>query len=1243
MVNVLTSVKSFPVVAIGCSAGGLEAVIELLNNLTPTTGMAYVLIQHLNPTHESMLPAILSRKTQMKVTQVENKMLMECDHFYIIPADMDMELTDGHFKLEPRQTKPAHMPIDKFFVSLAEIKGENAIGVVLSGGANDGTLGLKAIREADGLTIVQDESAKFQSMPKSAIAEGVVDLILSPVNIALELIKLGDYLTSSAVPDIPTTQTTQNDKQELKAIFDQLKNVTQVDFTHYKIASITRRITRRMLLLNIKTIKEFGKHIHDNKKELLLLYNDILINVTKFFRDKDTFKYLRNNLIPHIIQNKLPDEILRIWVPACATGQEVYSIAMILCEVMGTGIAKTSVQIFATDLSQKSIIKARSGIYSKSEVAEISPDRLQAFFEKVDGNYRINKMLRDICVFATHDILQDPPFSRIDLVSCCNLFIYLDADSQRKVIDTFHYALKSSGYLMLGKSESIGSSGKFFKQIDKEFKVNIYRRDISIRQSLQSYPSREMETSIDNAKDNISSIKPIELGQVVDNLLATKYVTPSVVIDQECEILQFRGATNTFLEAASGSASLNLLKMAKPGLRIDIRTAIHKCVKTGLPIRKDGLEVKVKNITYPVSIEVVPLNMIPDTRCLLVLFYEHPPQIKSDSSSLAGKKIIQLQLEQEIIALRADMTSIIEEREAVNEDLQNANEEIISSNEEMHTINEELQTSAEEMESSNEELNTINEQLQARNEQLSEVQEYTDGIIATIAETLIVVDRNLIVKSANESFYKIFKTDAENTEGFYLFDLGNGQWNIPKLRELLLEIIPQKGYFNGFEVNHEFPGIGNKNMLVNARLLTQRVQRTELIFIAILDNTEHIKAMKIINEKDEWFHNMANNAPVMIWVAAADKQRTFFNNTWLEFTGRSMEDEMGNRWLDNIHEEDKDHYVKQYNECFEKRIPFSIVYRVKRYDGVYRWLRLTCKPTYYDNKFTGFIGTGIDNTEQKMFAQELEQKVKERTEDLLFANNNLKWSNKELEQYAYVASHDLQEPLRKIQTFSDILQNKYRNDLPKVCMEYVDKIRTSSLRMTQLIEDLLNFSSVSNALDKHKPTDLNDIVKDVMQDFDFAGNNTVISFEHLPIIEAVPLQMKQLFHNLISNSIKFKKEKIQLNITISSQVFDPIELGRFPALDKTLPYLEIIFKDNGIGFSQEYAEQVFVIFKRLHGNQMYKGTGIGLALCRRILTNHHGEIYAESKEGEGTTFHMIFPNNELIPKQTQMAKEKASN
>jgi two-component system CheB/CheR fusion protein len=1214
--------SSFPIVAIGCSAGGLEAVIELLNNLTPDTGMAFVLIQHLDPTHESMLPDILSRKTSMPVTQAEQNMLMEQDNFYIIPPDKDMELLDGHIKLEPRVNKPFHMPIDRFFTSLADIKGENAIGVVLSGGATDGTIGLKAIKEADGMTIAQDGSAKFQSMPRSAIAEGIVDFVLSPENIALELSKLGRYL--KMLNDARYIKKEDVDeKEELQGIFKQLKDTVRVDFNHYKIASISRRVKRRMMLIDIATIIEYNRYLKGHPVELQLLYNDILINVTKFFRDIDSFKYLQQKLIPQIAKNKLPGESIRLWVPACSTGQEAYSIAMILCEVLGTSEARATVQIFATDLSERAINKARQGIYTKSEAVDISPERLARFFDKTDGNYRINKLIRDICVFAPHDVLKDPPFARIDFISCCNLFIYLDADSQKKVVDTFHYALNGNGYLMLGKAETIGSSSKFFKQIDKDAKTNIYRRDVSVRHALQTYQPKSANINNDAYKDIPATAKAPNLAQAVDTLLLTQYITPSVVINQDFEILQIRGMTGTFLEPAAGSASLNLLKMARPGLRIDLRTAIHKCIKTGQPVRRDGLEVKIRNVIYSAGIEVAQLSLIPDERYFLVLFYEYPQDIASPSNGSVRKSAPHL-LEQKLASLRDDMTAIIEEREAANEELQTANEEIVSSNEELHTINEELQTSKEEMESSNEELTTVNEQLQVRNEQLSEIQEYTDGIIATIAEAMIVVDRSLIIKSANESFFKIFKTTAEETEGYYFFDLGNGQWNIPQLRELLMDVIPKKGFFNGFEVTHTFPGIGKKIMSLNARLLTQKVQKTELIFIAIQDITEHMKTATILKEK-ELFHNMANNAPVMIWAAGVDKMGTFFNNTWLEFTGRSMEAESGNGWAANIHPKDVEHYMNVYNDSFEKRISFSVEYRLRRHDGIYRWLMTACKPTYSENKFTGYLCTCTDITDQKMFSQKLEINVKERTDDLQVANNNLLKSNKDLEQYAYIASHDLQEPLRKIQTFSDLLQKKYEKEMPAEYNEYIEKIADSAVRMRFLIEDLLNFSSISDATEPVIITDLNEIVKYVIDDFDLPGVPATIHYKGLPIVKAVPLQMKQLFNNLISNSIKFKKLDAPLDIIITAGELASKELHKHPELDKYLSYHEIIFRDNGIGFNQEFAEQIFVIFKRLHGKQTYKGTGIGLALCRKIMINHGGEIFAVSKEGEGTAFHLIFP------------------
>src|SRR5688572_10291729 len=1225
----------FPIVAIGASEGGLEAVSELLKNLPSKTGMAYVYIQHLDPTHKSMLSDILARTTKMKVLEAKHLLKIVPDHLYIIPPNRDMNITNGTLTLNQRKAKPnVHMPIDQFFFSLAEKQKEHSVGIVLSGNAHDGTLGLKAIKTAGGFTFAQDESAKFQSMPKSAISEGVVDMVLSPKDIAKELERIS-YFPEMIKKTIQETEEFSSVDKELPGIFQLLKKTTGVDFSHYKVNTIKRRIIRRMLLHKLKTIKEYSQYLKKHKNEVTLLCQDLLINVTRFFRDPDTIEFLKKTLFPRILRNKKHDEPLRIWIPACATGEEAYSIAITFSEVLGDLALENKIQIFATDLSEKSIARARLGLYSINDLADISPKKLQRYFTKVDGSYRVIKPIRDICIFAQHNIFTNPPFSRIDLVSCCNLMIYLDPVLQKKLLSIFHYSLNNDGFLVLGKSETTGNTGQLFSQVEKKYKVYSKKKGTNDKVILEL----NYQPPVANNKTGTVSRKVLKtdfrnetsLDKRVDNILLEKYLPASVVVNQDLEILQFRGSTGLFLEPSPGKASLNLLKMARPGFAFELQNAVRKSNKSGEKVKKSGLEIKSKGSTHSVSIDVVPLEQDGEDKLFLIVFEEIKPPRTADKKSSFSKDRLVKQLRTELASINDDLRSVIEERESSIEELQSANEEIVSSNEELESINEELETSKEELESTNEELNTINSELEMRNEQLLESQEYSAALLDTIRGSVLVLDKNFRIKMANKPFYKAFQIEEKEIRGMLLFELGNGQWNILKLRELLEQIIPRNTNFYDFEVEHNFPVIGQKIMLLNGRRIVQEKHNEQLILLAIEDVTEYRRAEQIIAEREKLFREMADNAPVMIWVAGPDNQRTFFNKTWLAYTGRTLRQEIGNGWMENINKVDLQRFMEVYNRAFNIQEPFRVEYRLRRYDGEYRWILSVGKPTYSpEGVFTGFLGPCTEIHDQRLINEELEKRVQLRTHELQDKNEELERSNNELQQFAYVASHDLQEPLRKIIAFSDRLGH-FKEAFPEKGQNYVDKIMQAAERMTRLIDDLLNFSRTSRRTEKFKRIDLNKLLENVLVDFDEIINQKIATIhqDKLPTVEAIPVQIEQLFHNILSNAFKFTKKDIPPVISISLNKLTP-EQTREMNLNTATDYIEIIFRDNGIGFNPEFREQIFVIFKRLNDREQYPGTGIGLALCRKIVNNHGGKMYVESEENDGAAFHVILPIKQLI-------------
>ena len=957
--------KSFPVVAIGASSGGVEAMIELLKALPNNTGMAYVYIQHLDPSHESRLVEIFQRQTEMPVKHAEDEMEVQVNHLHIILPNTELTVVDGHFKVVPRPHGYAHLPINAFFLSLAEHYQDFAVGVVLSGADSDGTVGLKAIKSGGGLTFGQDESAKFQSMPRSAQAEGAVDLMLSPKEIAEELAKLGKQkeLYYEALKEL-NEETISKSDEDLAGVLHLLHRSAGVDFNQYKMNTIKRRIIRRMMLFKLETLKDYAQYIRQNAGEVNLLYQDLLIHVTTFFRDAESADYLKKNLLPKIIRDKGVNDPIRVWVPACSTGQEAYSLAMLIVETLGDLGATIPVQIFATDLSESAINKARVGMYTRDEVAEIPPKRLARFFNKSDGHFRIIKSIRDLCVFATHNIAKDPPFSRMDIVSCCNLLIYLDSQLQKKIIATFHYSLQHHGFLILGKSETVGTSAYLFAQVEKKFKIYSKKKDTTSKAMFEmNYSVKDTERpAAFGRKTNASQLKSeeVDLEKSVDSLLLKKFTPASVLINEELDILQFRGSTGLFLEPTPGKASLNLMRMAKTGLSFELRNIVHKAKKTGEATKKEGLEILREGKPHRISVEAIPVKGDGDDVYFLVVFEEMPkPKEDAGAGSTADRRV--KQVETELTALREDMRSIIESQEAANEELQSANEEIVSSNEELQSINEELETSKEEIESSNEELITINQELQVRNDQLAEAQEYAQAVVTTIRESLVILDHNLRVKSANDSFYKTFGVNEEETEGRLIFDLGNRQWNIPKLRELLEEILPNNSQFSGFEVRHNLMGIGEKVMLLNARRIIQKLHGQPLILLAIEDVTYQRQAEKITADREAWFRHMADNVPAMMWVTGIDKLCTFVNESFLDFKGLTLEQAIGQPWYGGVHPDDQEHCANTYDQCFKERKAFKLTYRAQHKDRTYRNILVQAKPTFTTEAlFTGYVGSCVE-------------------------------------------------------------------------------------------------------------------------------------------------------------------------------------------------------------------------------------------------------------------------------------------
>ena len=769
-----SSARFYPIVGVGASAGGLEALRRLLKALPANTGMAFVLVQHLDPEHESMLPRLLSSATEMPVLEVQDGMPMQPNHVYVIPPNTTLEIQENTLHLMARRDGGGrHMPIDHFFRSLAENEASRAVGVILSGAASDGTLGLKTIKAEGGITFAQDErTAKYDSMPRSAISAGCVDFVLPPEGIARELTRIARHPYLGVVAPSSAVDMPGQDNEDLRKIFLLLRSVTGVEFTYYKYATLTRRIARRMILHKIVGLRNYLKYLQENRAELTSLYEDILIHVTGFFRNPDVFQELKESIFPKMLSGKPPGEPVRIWVAGCSTGEEAYSLAMVLLEYLGDKTPPPPVQIFGTDISDPALEKARAGIYPESSVSDVSGERLRRFFIRADGGYQIAKSVREMCVFARQDLAKDPPFSRLDLLSCRNVLIYMEPVLQKKVIAIFHYALRPNGFLILGKSESISGFAEWFLPAGRN---KIYSKKPAASRPVFDAPPAGDETGPAGSVTRAAPPARFDVQKEADRIVVDHYAPAGLIANEHLQILHFRGDVAPFLSPAPGEASLGLLKMVRPEFAVELRTALHQARKQEAPAREDGVLLKRNGHLFKAGLEVVPIKGEAGERYYLVLFNQQrvpEPGPGAASRTKAGKEheLELARVRRELETNKQHLHSIIGEQEATNEELQSANEEILSSNEELQSTNEELETAKEELQSTNEELVTVNEQLQNRNLELGQLSDDLSNLLGGVNIPIVML--------GNDRRIRRFTPPAEKLLNLLPTDLGRPIDNI---------------------------------------------------------------------------------------------------------------------------------------------------------------------------------------------------------------------------------------------------------------------------------------------------------------------------------------------------------------------------------------------------------------------------------------------------------------------------------
>ncbi|MBW8688047.1 CheR family methyltransferase [Chitinophaga rhizophila] len=1490
--------KANYIVAIGASAGGLEAIHEFFDNMPEYGNLSFVIIQHLSPDYKSLLVELVSKHTNMQVREVEEDMAVENDCVYVIPNNKEIIIEQGRLRLVQKPVEKApNTAIDTFLFSLAKDKGRHAICIILSGTGTDGTKGAAAVKKAGGMVMVQDpETAKFDGMPRSVIGSENMDYVLAPEFMPGEIYNY--------IQDMPVQVFNGKiDDDMLTEIFQLVREHSGQDFNHYKPPTITRRIAKRMAQFNVKSLEEYVQLLRQSEEESKALARDFLIGVTRFFRDKTAYDILKDQVLSRLVEEKEEGAIIKIWVTACSTGEEAYSLAMILDQCLQEKSKWLDVKIFATDIDSNAIEFAARGTYPASIAKEVEPTLLKKYFIKEDKQYTVAPRLRKQIVFARHNILKDPPFIKNDLVTCRNMLIYMENVLQKQVLSSLHFALNTGGYLFLGPSESASLIRGGLEEIHQKWKI--YKKTDSSRTSLPDNlyspleyirQNRDLRVS-NNGRTTMAEKKSNNLQEDFREAMAEDFGFAAIYIDKSYEIHEALGNYKKYLSLPEKKLHLNLMKMVPSDLSMALNIALRQAWTSARKSEVKGIKVSTPDGVRVVNLLIKPGPANTNQHTMIVFQEDHdrtgPHESPDTHAQPADVKEHIMSLEAELSETRTNLQMAIEGLETSNEELQSSNEELLSANEELQSSNEELQ-------SLNEELHTLNTEHQLKIKELIELNDdmdnyfrstdigqvfvdshlrirkfnqaaikminlipsdigrpinhistniqqdsmiedihnvirakrtvekemvlsngnmylmkifpyirqdkQTDGVVITFVDITAIKELDMLLKGVFNASTNVilafkpvrnevgvvadFRLLASNSEGLRFLGKDVTSQKHPSMKQAMPQLL-EHGLFEKYvqviesgeilqtefhieDEQHdnwyEMSGVKtqdgnmvitcsdvtekkdaedrlrrNYNELVQAReslrnlnsdlenkvlertreltmseerfrlvskatndtiwdwSLTNnsvwwsdnfyviygyeregsdsrtfwlenihaedrdkvrnsisravnskqsqwtegyRLRRADGTYAHVLDrgyllldeyntpyrmlgsmmdvtNLRQAEEQVIANKEEKRF--LAEAMPLILWTSEADGHINFVNEQFVIYTGKSLEILQQEQWESIIHPDDIANWQTSWNYAVKDKQDFSLEMRIRDKDGAYHWfLHRTRVQKDMEGRSSVLVGTSTDIHQQKMAAEIMEQRIEERTLELKQANEDLEASNAELQQYAFVASHDLKEPLRKIHMFGNMLKDRYQENLEDKAKDYLNRIISSSSRMASLIDDLLRFSRLSQA-SFFEQVDLTVIVKEILSDLEILiqEKNAKVSVTQLPVIEAVPGQLRQVFQNLLSNAFKFSRKDVQPVISIRG---NRIKEKRFDSPgDPEGPFVCVSISDNGIGFDEKYLDKIFVLFQRLHTKDKYEGTGIGLAVTRKIIDKHNGLITAYSREKEGATFTIILP------------------
>ncbi|MDH2240763.1 PAS domain S-box protein [Pseudomonas sp. GD03909] len=1249
--NLARSNLKFPVVGIGASAGGLKALLTLFEHMPRDCGMAFVVIMHLSPKHESNADKILQNVTKMSVLQVNQPVPIERNHIYVIPPAMDLQMNDGYLRLvKPERERGAQVAIDLFFRTLADVHHSHAVGVVLSGSGSDGSVGLSRIKEQGGVTLAQTpEDAEYDSMPRSAIETGMVDIVLPVAEMPQRLVELRrnqEVLLERKEPIASPGETEQAGEEQgeleytqahaqskpnelaLREILAALRTRTGHDFRHYKQATVLRRIERRMQVNSLRDMPSYAGFLQSHPEETPALLADMLIGVTNFFRDREAFEALERDIIPSLFEQKLDtdDKSLRVWSAACSTGEESYSLAMLLADQAELCGARGDIlpQVFATDIDDRALETARAGVYPEAIVTDVPPARLRQYFIKEQNHYRMQKELRERILFARHNILRDPPFSRLDLISCRNLMIYLDRDIQVEVLRMFHFALNPGGYLFLGSSETADACSQLFTPVDK--KNRIYRAK-EVGSSLRrapagpyqgftlSAPSRPpfSEPSRRNRKFSFAEVHQRALEQ---------YAPPSVIVNHDAEIVHMSDRAGNFLRYVGGEPSLSLTTLVHPQLRLELRTALYQATHTGKSVEARRVRLERDGRSYYVNMVIRPFrDNEAGSEYMLVIFDE--VEACMDPSTLEHpetKDSVLTQLEAELQQTKEQLQITMEHSETSTEELRASNEELQAINEELRSATEELETSKEELQSINEELTTVNFELKAKVDETSKINDDLQNLISSTDIATLFVDRKMRIKWFTPRTQDIFNVIG-NDAGRSLSDITHN------LDYPLLHKDAAKAFEELHLVEREVQDRdGNRWYLARFlpyRTLDDRIQGAVLTFIDITDRRraeERLEAgeahMRLLAQSTKGYAIITMDCDGLIttWNRGAE---TLFGYDEREATGQTIDmlythpdratgvpESERKRALDQGQASDERWHVRQ--------------------DGVQRYFSGLVNPLVDANgKVIGFAKIARDLTEER-------QQNSEKQNEL----ETIQAANQQKDQFFAVLSHELKHPLNLIQLNTDLLARSQMAKNSQSLRKATQAIQNAVRSQSRIIDDLMDVSRIrTGKLKLHFATlRYQEVLRGIEAVFAPLAQAENVVFETSKPDEplyvlADPTRLDQIIWNLLNNAWKFTKggERICM------------QLER----DGNQAKLDVI--DTGQGISADFLPKVFDMFGQAemqHAQRSKHGLGIGLALVKQLVEAHNGRIEAHSEGiGRGARFSVWLP----IHLQTELELNELEN